>query len=36
MRPQASQGNTLLVLRMAAAPADSLTISGYVIVEELG
>lgn len=36
MRPHASQGNTLLALRMAAAPADSLTISGYVIVEELG
>jgi hypothetical protein len=35
-RPQASQANTTLVLRMAAAPADSLTISGYVIVEELG
>lgn len=35
-RPQASQGNTTLVLRMAAAPADSLTISGYVIVEEFG
>lgn len=36
MRPQASQGNTTLVLRMAAAPADSLTISGWVCVEELG
>jgi hypothetical protein len=30
----ANQGNTLLVLRMAAAPADSVTISGSVCVEE--
>lgn len=35
-RPQASQANTTIVLRMAAAPADSITISGCVIVEELG
>lgn len=35
-RPQASQANTTLVLRMAAAPADSITISGHVVVEELG
>ncbi len=35
-RPQASQANTTLVLRMAAAPADSITISGSVTVEELG
>lgn len=35
-RPQVSQGNTSLVLRMAAAPADSITISGCVTVEELG
>lgn len=35
-RPQASQANTTLVLRMAAAPADSITVSGYVVVEELG
>ena len=34
-RPQASQANTTLVLRMAAAPADSITISGCVTVEEL-
>ena len=34
--PEASAANTTLVLRMAAAPADSLTISGYVVVEELG
>lgn len=32
----ANQGNTTLVLRMAAAPADSLTISGSILVEELG
>lgn len=35
-RPQASQANTTLVLRMAAAPADSITISGSITVEELG
>ena len=35
-RPQASQGNTTLILRMAAAPADAITISGHVTVEELG
>ena len=34
--PEASQANTLLVLRMAAAPADSLTIGGCVLVEEMG
>jgi hypothetical protein len=34
--PEASAANTTLVLRMAAAPADSLTISGCVVVEELG
>lgn len=33
--PEASQG-VLLVLRMAAAPADSLTIGGSILVEELG
>lgn len=33
---EASQGNTLLCLRMAAAPADSLTIGGSVLIEELG
>lgn len=33
---EASQANTLLVLRMSAAPADSLTIGGSVTVEELG
>ncbi len=35
-RPQASQANTTLVLRMADAPTDSITISGSVTVEELG
>lgn len=34
--PEASAANTTLVLRMAAAPADSLTISGYLAVMELG
>ena len=34
--PQASQGNTTLILRMLAAPADSITMSGYVLVRELG
>lgn len=34
--PMASQGNTLLVLRMVAAPVDSITIGGYVKVLELG
>jgi hypothetical protein len=32
--PQASQANTTLVLRMAAAPGDSTTISGSIIVRE--
>lgn len=34
--PQASQTNTTLLLRMAAAPTDSITISGSVTVRELG
>lgn len=34
-RPHGSQAETTLILRMAAAPADSTTISGYVLVEEL-
>lgn len=34
--PQCSQANTTLVLRMAAAPADSLTIGGSLVVEEAG
>lgn len=36
VQPQASQGQTLLVLRMAAAPADSITISGSIKVMEMG
>ena len=32
----ATQANTTLILRMAAAPADSLTIAGSILVEELG
>lgn len=35
MRPAVGQGNTSLVLR-ASAPADSITISGTLYVEELG
>jgi hypothetical protein len=34
--PEASQTNTTLILRMAAAPADSITIGGSITVEELG
>jgi hypothetical protein len=34
-RPGASQGNTTLVVRLMAAPADSVTMSGTLIVEEL-
>lgn len=33
---EATQANTTLVLRMAAAPADSLTIAGCILVEEMG
>ncbi len=33
---EASQANTTLILRMAAAPTDSLTISGSILIEELG
>ena len=33
-RPGASQGNTTLVVRLETAPADSLTMSGTLIVEE--
>lgn len=36
MRPQASAGNTTLILRLAAAPADSITISGSIAVWEFG
>jgi hypothetical protein len=34
-RPKVSQANTTLVARLMAAPADSLTISGTLFVEEL-
>lgn len=33
-RPVANQGNSTLVVRLGAAPADQLTISGTLIVEE--
>lgn len=33
---EATQGNTTIILRMSAAPADSLTISGSILVEEMG
>lgn len=35
MRPQATQGNTTIVVRLMAAPGDSLTMSGTLYVEEL-
>lgn len=35
-RPGASQANTTLVVRLEAAPADSLSMSGTLIFEELG
>lgn len=34
--PSASQADTTLVLRLAAAPADSVTISGCLLIEEEG
>lgn len=34
-RPMAKQGNTTLVVRLMAAPADALTMSGTLIVEEV-
>lgn len=34
-RPKASQGNTTIVVRLNAAPADSLSMSGTIYVEEL-
>lgn len=36
MQPQASQANTTLALRMMAAPNDSITVSGYIVVKEEG
>ena len=35
LRPQASQVNTTIVVRLMAAPTDSLTMSGTLFVEEL-
>ena len=35
LRPQASQANTTIVVRLMAAPTDSLTMSGTLYVEEL-
>jgi hypothetical protein len=35
LRPMAGQGNTTLVFRLMAAPADALTMSGTLYVEEL-
>ncbi len=35
-RPGASAANTNIVVRLEAAPADSLTMNGTLIVEELG
>lgn len=36
MRPGASQANTTIVVRLMAAPADALSMSGTLIFEELG
>jgi len=36
IRPEASQGQTTLILRMAAAPLDSITMSGSITVGEVG
>jgi hypothetical protein len=35
-RPEASQGNTLMCLRLGAAPVDSITIGGCIVVGESG
>lgn len=35
-QPEASQANTTILVRLMAAPADSLTMSGTLFVEELG
>lgn len=35
MQPMASQANTTIVVRIATTPADSITITGTLIVEEL-
>lgn len=34
-RPKANQGNTTIVVRLMAAPADSVTMSGTLIFEEV-
>ena len=36
MRPGASQAHTTLVVALGAAPADSITVSGTIMIEELG
>lgn len=36
MEPEASQGNTTIVVRLVAAPADAITLSGTLYVRELG
>ena len=35
-QPEASQGNTTILVRLMAAPTDSLTMSGTLFFEELG
>lgn len=35
-RDQASQGNTLMCWRLGTAPADSITMGGFAVVEEVG
>jgi len=34
MRPKVSQANTTIVVRLLAAPADSVTMGGTIYVEE--
>ena len=36
MRPGASQAHTTLVVALGAAPADSITVSGTIVIEEMG
>lgn len=36
LEPEASQGDTTILVRMMAAPADSLTLSGTLYVREIG
>lgn len=35
-RPAASAANTTIVLRLLAAPTDSLTMGGFIVFEEMG